>query len=113
MDQVRKAAFSNPLWIVVCGIMAVLMTGAAEAQSRRSDVRQMSCDEARSLVEQAGGIVLTTGQHTYDRYVSARMYCPMGLDIKDAWVATRDSDACRIGYTCVTEPRFPFPGWRD
>jgi len=96
-----------------CALAVAVLPNAAEAQSRRPDVRQMTCDQAKALVEQAGGIVLTTGQYTYDRYVSDKFYCPMGLDIKDAWVATSDTQSCRIGYTCVTEPRFPWPGLRD
>lgn len=103
-----------------CMAVALACVGAtlfqpqeADAQGRRPDVRQMTCDQARDLVRQAGGIVLTTGQYTYDRYVSDRMYCPTGLDIKDAWVATSDTQSCRIGYRCVTEPRFPWPSWRD
>jgi len=89
--------------------MAALVTGisVAEAQQvRRPDVRSMTCDQAKMLVEQEGGIVLTTGQHTYDRYVADQMYCPTGLDIKDAWVDTGDGQSCLIGYTCVAESRF-------
>lgn len=85
---------------------AALSVMPAQAQ-RRPDVRTMTCDQAKALVEQEGGIVLTTGQHTYDRYVSHSMYCPTGLHTKDAWVQTGDGQQCRIGYTCVTEPPFP------
>jgi hypothetical protein len=94
-------------YVTVAAVLAAVPTVAQAQQVRRPDVRTMSCDDAKRLVNEEGGIVLTTGQHTYDRYVSDRMYCPTGLDIKDAWVDTGDGQSCRIGYTCVIEPRFP------
>jgi len=108
-----KMLVSCVITALACASAMAVLPNVAEAQSRRPDVRQMTCDQAKTLVEQAGGIVLTTGRYTYDRYVSDKFYCPMGLDIKDAWVATSDTQSCRIGYTCVTEPRFPWPGFRD
>lgn len=97
--------------IALAALVAVIPMAEAQ-QSRRPDVRRMSCEQAKELVERTGGIVLTTGQHTYDRYVSDRRFCPSGLDIKDAWVNTGDGKSCRIGYTCVNEPRFPrFNRW--
>ena len=86
-------------------VFGAIFPTAANAQ-RRPDVRNMTCDQAKTLVEQEGGIVLTTGQYTYDRYVSDQMYCPLGLDTKDAWVDTGDGQSCHIGYTCVAQERY-------
>lgn len=106
----RKAMKKGLFGIAGLSLAAVTLFAPlqAAAQGRRPDVRHMTCEEAKALVQRAGAIVLTTGQYTYDRYVSGQQHCPMGLYTKDAWVSTRDGQSCRIGYTCVTEPpRFP------
>lgn len=113
VEEMRRVSGFYMLAVFVVASMMAVHPTAVEAQSRRPDVRQMTCEQVRALVEQSGGIVLTTGQYTYDRYVSDRLYCPMGLDTKDAWVATQDNRSCRIGYTCVVEPRFPRLDFRN
>ncbi len=71
----------------------------APAQAR-PDTRQMTCDQARSTVQRAGGIVLSTGTRTYDRYVSDLRYCERSERLKSRWVPTSDMRQCFIGYTC-------------
>lgn len=76
----------------------------AHAQAR-PDVRNMSCGEARSLIRQQGAAVLTTGRHTYDRFVSNERFCPIGNVTKRAYVDTRNATGCAIGYTCELDMR--------
>jgi hypothetical protein len=84
------------------GIVAVLLiTGAAQA---RPDARAMTCEAARQMVLQRGAVVMTTGRHTYQRFVSHRQYCDYWERTKSAWTATRDEKKCRIGYICVDRP---------
>lgn len=97
--------------LVVAGMLAgPVFATTAEAQSRRPDVRKMTCEQVKELVKKTGAVVLTTGQYTYDRYVSNQFYCPSGMETKNAWVATSDTQKCLIGYTC--EIRIPWPSGR-
>jgi hypothetical protein len=74
--------------------MAVLATAvAAEA---RPDTRAMTCGQTQNLIRQSGAIVLTTGQHTYDRYVSSGAYCAREEDPHSAYVKTKDASQCRV-----------------
>ncbi len=84
--------------------LLVLSPLFAQAQGR-PDVRNMSCGEARSLVRQQGAAVLTTGRHTYDRFVSSERFCPIGYITRRAYVDTRDAAGCAIGYTCEVDTR--------
>jgi hypothetical protein len=86
---------------VMAGLaIMVLSVDAAWAQGR-PDVRAMTCADARALVWQKGAAVLTTGRHTYDRYVVSERFCPLGHMTRRAWVQTRDMQSCSIGYICV------------
>ncbi len=60
----------------------------------------MSCARAAKLVAESRGIVLRTGEFTYDRYVNSLQFCDMGDSLKPEWVPTQDSPQCFIGYTC-------------
>ena len=57
------------------------MTSLAEA---RPNTTSMSCGEAAATVARAGAIVLTTGEHTYERFVAASTFCLAGGD-RRAW----------------------------
>ena len=75
-----------------------LMTLSAAAQGR-PDARTMSCGEVQALIDRHGAVVLTTGQHTYDRYVASRRFCLPAELPKRASVPTRDTPNCPV-YRC-------------
>jgi len=78
-------------------LVPMLLSSAAIAQPTTS----MSCGQARAIVAQHGGVVLYTGQYTYDRYVADRSFCAPGQVTKPAWVPTRDTAQCYVGETCI------------
>jgi len=89
------------------GIAALALLGFSatfSAAQGRVDARQLSCGEARALVQHNGAVVFTTGRFTYDRYVAGERFCPVGHVADDAWISTRDTQSCRIGYRCILDP---------
>lgn len=80
--------------------VALLAAGAAQAQ--RLDTTQMSCAQARATVARAGAIVLNSGPHIYDRYVSDRRFCSFGEVTELAFAPTRDTAMCPVGDLCKT-----------
>jgi hypothetical protein len=64
----------------------------------------MSCAQASKLVATQGSIVLSTGEFTYDRFVSTRGFCPKSTYSRPAYVATRDVPECSIGFYCSSAP---------
>jgi hypothetical protein len=60
----------------------------------------MSCGEAAATVARAGAIVLTTGEHTYERFVAANTFCLGGERVEDGVAPTADSEQCKVGYIC-------------
>lgn len=91
-------------------VLLVFLPGFAQAQGR-PDVRNMSCGEARSLIRQQGAAVLTTGRHTYDRFVSSERFCPIGKIARRAYADTRNAADCAIGYTCELDMRDRHDPW--
>lgn len=81
----------------MAGLVLLAAGGSAFA---RPDTRTMSCAEAQSVVERNGAIVLTTGPHTYDRFVAAGVRCELPYIPRLTYVPTRDEPQCPIGYTC-------------
>lgn len=92
---------SLTVWALAGAVLA-LSAGASAAQGR-PDARTMTCGQARALVQQSGAVVLTTGRYTYDRYVASERHCAFAETIERAWIATRDTPSCFVGYVCVPE----------
>lgn len=90
--------------------MVVSTTLSVPIAEARPDTTRMTCNQARNLVGSRGGIVLTTGRSTYDRFVVHRGFCPIGDYIKPAFVRTQDRRSCNIGYTCTMDNPWD---WRD
>ena len=76
-----------------------LQVTSAVAQPRPSTVA-MSCHQAAGLVAASGGIVLGTGGYTYDRFVHHQGFCLRTEVTEAAWVPTRDTPQCFVGYRC-------------
>ena len=84
---------------VLLSLAVSMLVTSATAQSRPSSVN-MSCHQATGLVASRGAIVLGTGGHTYDRFVSDRRFCLRSEVTQPVWVPTRDTPQCFVGYRC-------------
>jgi hypothetical protein len=76
-----------------------LVATSALAQPRPSSVA-MSCRQAAGLVASHGALVLGTGGFTYDRFVTDHRFCLRTESTQPAWVPTRDTPQCFVGYRC-------------
>jgi hypothetical protein len=83
-------------------LLLVLASGAALAQSRPS-TPERSCAANRQSVVASGAIVLGTGGFTYDRFVRDRGFCQHGDYLEPAFVPSRDTQACFVGYRCKVD----------
>lgn len=73
--------------------------GMAAAQTRPSTVSR-PCAASQRDVQANGAIVLGTGGYSYDRFVRDRSFCEIDEGTEAAFVPSRDSQACFIGYRC-------------
>jgi hypothetical protein len=87
--------------------LTVALSVAASAQ--RPDARTMTCQQVHDLIASRGAVVLTTGQHTYDRYVASGRYCSFPNTTRPESINTRDG-VCTV-LRCG-EPLFR-DRWRD
>lgn len=51
---------------------------------------QVSCQEIRSAIQSAGGLIIYRAPHLYGAYVSSEYYCANHETIKSATLPTRD-----------------------
>lgn len=89
--------------LLLISLVASLAVNASPAAARPSTLA-MSCGEAAALVASSGAIVLSTGRHTYDRFVAAPGFCEVGKYADRAWAPTADGRRCRLGYICKHRP---------
>ncbi|AOO80604.1 hypothetical protein [Bosea vaviloviae] len=97
--------------IASCLALCLLLTmslDAALAQSRPSTTNR-PCSVNRQSVAANGAIVLGTGGYTYDRFVANRSFCEFDEGVEPAWVPSRDTPSCFIGYRCKSRD----PIWFD
>lgn len=87
------------------------LCGAAFAQGR-PDARAMSCDQVHAMIHARGAVVLTTGRHTYDRYVADGRFCMAGEAAVLQSIRTRDANDCPVR-ACRIESYGPFDLFRD
>lgn len=90
---------------LVLGLVLALAATAAAAQSRPSTTTQ-SCETSRRMVAANGAIVLGTGGYTYDRFVRDRSFCEFDESTEPAWVPSRDTQTCMVGYRCKSRSHF-------
>lgn len=64
----------------------------------------MTCAQVQALISQRGGVVLSTGQHTFDRYVANRNFCQHGEILKRDYVPTRDNNRCYVQRCANNQP---------
>lgn len=87
-------------------VIAVSMLAAsvlpAMAQGR-PDARAMSCERVQAMIAERGAVVLTTGRHTYDRYVLDGRFCDMRKVARPMTITTKGGEACVV-FECRDEP---------
>jgi hypothetical protein len=85
-------------------VIAAAIVAASAASAQRPSTRMMTCQAAQALVRSQGALILDTGPGTYDRFVNGPGRCLRGETTVPAWVPTRDSAQCFIGYYCRSGP---------
>lgn len=86
-------------------LMTLAGIGLAASSAFATVSTDMTCADAKTLVQTEGAVVLyyestTTGNWLYDRFVSHGGYCMHGEKAEPAWIPTSDSTKCFVGYTC-------------
>jgi len=71
-------------------------TTVSEAQSGRPNSTAMTCTQVQSMITQRGGVVISTGQYTFDRYVANRNFCQHGEILRKDYIPTRDNNRCYV-----------------
>ena len=89
------------------GLFLISAVPQADAQSRRPLSTAMTCAQAQSMINQRGAVVMSTGQYTFDRYVSNRNFCQHGEFLKRDSVPTKDNNRCFV-QRCESATPFRF-----
>jgi len=89
----KKVAFVLAFFACAPGVQA----------QQRPSTPNLTCGQAQQIVLSRGAAVLSTGAYTYDRYVRDRSFCEFNEGIEPAFVPTRDTPQCPIGYRCRSD----------
>ena len=90
------------IWKTAFAATAIMVAAISVAEARPSTLNY-TCSQAKALVRDHGTILMSTGGHTYDRFVYNRSFCPNGDYIKRATAPTRDRRSCSLGYVCTMD----------
>ncbi len=82
-----------------------LLTASTSIAEARPNTMTMSCGQAAATVARAGAIVLSTGVHTYARFVVHNGFCIPGQVVRPATAPTLDNPFCTVGYICEERQR--------
>lgn len=93
---------------ILLPLALLLAADLAAAQSRPSTVNR-PCSVSQQNVIARGAVVLGTGGYTYDRFVRDRSFCEFDEYLEPAWVPSRDTPSCFVGYRCKSDR----PLWWD
>jgi hypothetical protein len=80
------------------GLTIVLVFSVVSPADARPDARAMTCAEIQSLLERQRAVTLTTGPHSYGRYVAPGACDGTGL-AQPATIAAKDTNQCAVS-TC-------------
>ena len=86
-------------------LLSLTLASTALTAHARPNTTAMGCGQAAATVARAGAIVLSTGEHTYDRFVATSAFCLTGEMTEPGIAPTLDSPACQVGYVCRARPR--------
>jgi hypothetical protein len=89
-------------------LSALFLLAATAAEAARPSTLGMTCDQAQRLLASRGAVVMSTGQHTYNRFVVSGGYCEVAEWAESATAPTKDARHCPLGYTCTSTPPFEY-----
>ncbi len=84
---------------MVVALVFLACGSSVQAQQRLSTLN-LTCGQAQQVILSRGAAVLSTGTYTYDRFVRDRNFCEFNEGLELAYVPTRDTPQCPIGYRC-------------
>lgn len=84
---------------IVLALALFAWASSAQAQQRLS-THNLTCGQAQQIILSRGAAVLGTGTYTYDRFVRDRNFCEFDETLEPAFVPSRDTPKCLVGYRC-------------
>src|SRR5690242_7086477 len=90
----------RPLSMIRLFLSALLLLATTAAEAARPSTLGMTCHQAQRFLASRGAVVMSTGEHTYNRFVVNEGYCEVAEWAEPATAPTRDARHCPLGYTC-------------
>lgn len=91
---------ANCLRVPMALVLGMLFLFSGSAASARPDTRNYTCEGAQAFIASQGGVTMSTGDRTYQRFVHTRSSC-LGLQtVRATYAPTKDVPKCRLS-TCA------------
>ncbi len=81
-------------------IALVAIGSIAQARVVRAVSTDLTCRQAVNLLNHEGVVIFYTGVGEYDRYVRGGGHCLAHEQAVSAWIPTKDSASCNVGFVC-------------
>jgi len=98
-------------WLI--GLAAAGLLAGMSAAEARPDARTMTCAQVNALVREQGPVVISTGRHTYRRFVNSRRHCERDQILRPLVTRTADRAECPVRSVCAQSPFHNLPGFGD
>ena len=91
-------------------VLVAMLVSTSTAAFARPSTLAMTCSQAQSMVASQGAVVMSTGAHTYNRFVANPGFCEFNEWANWTTAPTKDQRACGVGYTCTSTPPLEYDG---
>jgi len=95
--MIARWSYHLKIMVIFAAIGQLLLAGPAEALTQ---TRSMSCSQAKSMLQGAGSLVMTTGPNTFAQVYSISGACRASR-ARPQSVPTRDNPNCNVGFVCL------------
>lgn len=91
-------------------VFAIALAAVSTTAFARPSTLAMTCSQAQNMVASQGAVVMSTGAHTYNRFVANPGFCEFNEWANWTTAPTKDQRACGVGYTCTSTPPLEYDG---
>ena len=81
--------------------MMVACAAVPAAAGERPATLAMTCRSINELVSASGQLVMSTGPHTYQRYVASAAFCDHAQAVAVSFAAALDTPHCPVRFICI------------
>jgi len=85
---------------ILLSVTVAMVCFASTRAEARVNIPRISCAAAQQVVAKSGAAVMTTGRHTFRRFVAHRGFCDRSQDVRPSYTQAADTAYCQVAFEC-------------